>query len=78
MRGSYEINVVYALFLQLQHHVGKLLGVYNFPVPQLAYRIILAENAREIAPGKKDSPRTARSRYRRFFPIVNIIAGNPG
>jgi hypothetical protein len=56
MGGGDEIDVVAPYLLESRHDPSHVRAGNAFPAAKMAYVIILAENAPEIAVGEKDSP----------------------
>jgi hypothetical protein len=78
MRGCDEIDVVTALVLETQHHLGQLLGRHLLALSQLADFVVLAINAPQIAAGEKDRARALPAAKRRLFPMMRTMAGHEG
>ena len=61
MARRYEIDVVYALVAQTEHHVPKLRHGQNLASLSAAYIVVLAKDTSEVAAGEKYGARTART-----------------
>jgi hypothetical protein len=53
---SYKIDIVATPFSQMDHHGCHLFGRHLVPFGQMAYIVILAKAAKQIARGHKDGP----------------------
>jgi hypothetical protein len=72
-RGD-KIDVVAALFLQREHDIGQFLERNLCAFSEMADRIILAEQAAEIAVAHEDSPGAKPAHQRLLFTKMRAIA----
>ena len=73
----HEVNVVRALVLQLEHHLGKALGCDLEPETLLRYLVVLAEHAPQRASREEDRPGARLPRYGRLLPEVERAPCDP-
>jgi len=52
---TYQINIVAASYLEGKHYISELFAAYYATITQLAYGVVLAVDALEIAVGKENS-----------------------
>ncbi|MEI2769540.1 MAG: hypothetical protein V9G98_01945 [Candidatus Competibacter sp.] len=70
MAGRDEVDVVATLLLQVEHHAGQRLRRNCPPRPLLADFPILTKHATQVAPGKKDRPRSSPAAQRIFLAMM--------
>jgi len=78
VRRGNEIDVVAAQILEVEHHPGQLGGLGFAAFAEVADLEILAEEAKEIAVGEEDRPRSPCSHQRVLFYEMGAMAGNHG
>ena len=76
-RGN-EINIVAPAILQMKHYTCKLFIGYLFTVTQVTDVVILAEDAQQVAVGKKNRTGTMASHQRVLFSKMRIETGDIG
>jgi hypothetical protein len=78
VRGGHKIYVVASSALKFEHHFGQLVCRCAGAVREMADVVVLAENAAEIAAGKKDRSRAVRAHKWGFFSEVRPVTGQDG
>ena len=54
--GADQVYIVAALVLEREHHTGQFFLGYRASLAELAYGVVLAKGAVQIAVGEEDSP----------------------
>jgi len=62
--------------LQGKHHSGQLCAVHDTAFTELAYAVVLTENAVQVAVSEEDGSRATPANQRRLFPEVWPEAGH--
>ena len=78
MAGRDKVDVVAALRLQAEHHLGQFIWFDLTADAFLADLPVLAEGTAQAAPGKKEGARAVRPTQRIFFTMVSTIAVDHG
>jgi hypothetical protein len=78
MRRGDKIDVVTAVFLQLQHDACQLIAGQGLSLTLMADIKILTKYTQEVAMGKKDGSRAVAADQRCFFAKVGAVTGYPG
>jgi hypothetical protein len=78
MGWRYQVYVMAALFLQVNHYLRQFRNTNLVSMPQLANGIILAETTMQIAVGEENGARSSSSGDRRLFPMMGVEAGYNG
>ena len=78
MRWRDEIYVVATKILEPFHNRCQANGAYFGAMIQLAYLVVLAEDAGQVAPGEEDGAGAARAHQRWLLAKVRSVAVDPG
>lgn len=78
MRGGDKIYVVASLLLKPEHYFGKLIRSNCSAVSGVAYIVVLAKHAHEIAATEKYSAGSVTAHKGPFLAKVRAIAGHNG
>jgi len=78
MAWAYQVNVVAASLLQPHHHPGKGRRLQIDSLVLLAYLVVLAEDAGQVASGEEYGARSVLAHQGRLFPIMWPGAAHPG
>src|SRR5208337_5374059 len=73
---SHQVDVVAALFLQAQHHAGRLFRFGGTASSQPANFVVLAEDAAQVAPAEEDRSRTTAAAQALFLAEVGKMAAD--
>ena len=76
MAGRDKIDIVAALLLEMDHDGGQVPGRDLFPFAAVADVPVLAENAKKIAVGEKNSPRAVAPHQGVFLAEVGAVGGH--
>ena len=78
MTWTYEVDVVAALLLEIEHHCRYVLRCDRLTDALLADFPVLAKDATEIAPAEEDRSRASPTAQRILLSVVGSEAVNDG